>query len=98
MASDEHTLSVFQTRVRQMLLQYQQLKKENEELYAMVDQAERETRGLRAELERKEQEYDTLKMMKMLEVSDTDLDATKNRLARLIRDVNKCITILSEQK
>ena len=98
MASDEHTLSVFQTRVRQMLLHYQQLKKENEELYAMVDQAERETRGLRAELERKEQEYDTLKMMKMLEVSDTDLDATKNRLARLIRDVNKCITILSEQK
>lgn len=98
MASDEHTLSVFQTRVRQMLLQYQQLKKENEELYAMVDQAERETRGLRAELERKEQEYDTLKMMKMLEVSDNDLDATKNRLARLIRDVNKCIAILSEQK
>lgn len=98
MASDEHTLSVFQTRVRQMLLQYQQLKKENEELYAMVDQAERETRGLRAELERKEQEYETLKMMKMLEVSDNDLDATKNRLARLIRDVNKCITILSEQK
>lgn len=98
MASDELTLSVFQTRVRQMLLQYQQLKKENEELYAMVDQAERETRGLRAELERKEQEYDTLKMMKMLEVSDNDLDATKNRLARLIRDVNKCITILSEQK
>lgn len=98
MASDDQTLSVFQTRVRQMLLRYQQLKKENEELYAMVDQAERETRGLRAELERKEQEYDTLKMMKMLEVSDNDLDATKNRLARLIRDVNKCITILSEQK
>ena len=98
MASDDQTLSVFQTRVRQMLLQYQQLKKENEELYAMVDQAERETRGLRAELERKEQEYETLKMMKMLEVSDNDLDATKNRLARLIRDVNKCIAILSEQK
>ena len=98
MASDEQTLSVFQTRVRQMLLRYQQLKKENEELYAMVDQAERETRGLRAELERKEQEYETLKMMKMLEVSDNDLDATKNRLARLIRDVNKCITILSEKK
>ena len=98
MASDDQTLSVFQTRVRQMLLRYQQLKKENEELYAMVDQAERETRGLRAELERKEQEYETLKMMKMLEVSDNDLDATKNRLARLIRDVNKCITLLSEQK
>ena len=37
-------------------------------------------------------------MMKMLEVSDEDIEVTKGRLSRLIRDVNKCITILSEQK
>lgn len=98
MASDEQTLVLFQTRVRQMLLQFKQLKKENEELYAMVDKAENEARELRAELKRKTDEYDTLKMTKMLEVSDADIDASKNRLARLIRDVNKCIAILSEQK
>ncbi len=98
MASDEQTLALFQTRVRQMLLQFKQLKKENEELYAMVDKAENEARELRAELKRKTDEYDTLKMTKMLEVSDADIDASKNRLARLIRDVNKCIAILSEQK
>ena len=98
MASDEQTLALFQTRVRQMLLQFMQLKKENEELYAMVDNAEREARELRAELKRKSEEYDTLKMAKMLEVSDADIDASKNRLARLIRDVNRCIAILSEQK
>ncbi len=98
MASDEQTLALFQTRVRQMLLQFKQLKKENEELYAMVDNAEREARELRAELKRKSEEYDTLKMAKMLEVSDADIDASKNRLARLIRDVNRCIAILSEQK
>lgn len=98
MASDEQTLALFQTRVRQMLLQFKQLKKENEELYAMVDNAEREARELRAELKRKSEEYETLKMAKMLEVSDADIDASKNRLARLIRDVNRCIAILSEQK
>ena len=98
MASDEQTLALFQTRVRQMLLQFKQLKKENEELYAMVDKAENEARELRAELKRKTDEYDTLKMTKMLEVSDADIDASKNRLARLIRGVNKCIAILSEQK
>lgn len=98
MASDEQTLALFQTRVRQMLLQFKQLKKENEELYAMVDKAENEARELRAALKRKTDEYDTLKMTKMLEVSDADIDASKNRLARLIRDVNKCIAILSEQK
>lgn len=97
MASDEQTLALFQTRVRQMLFQFQQLKKENDELYAMVDQNEKDIKDLRDKLEQKCNEYDTLKMMKMLEVSDDDIEVTKARLARLIRDVNKCITILSEQ-
>lgn len=98
MASDEMTLALFQTRVRQMLLKFQQLKKENDELYGMVDRSEKEIERLRGELEQKSKEYDTLKMMKMVEVSDGDIEKTKNRLAKLIRDVNKCIAILSEQK
>ena len=98
MASDEMTLALFQTRVRQMLLKFQQFKKENDELYGMVDRSEKEIERLRGELEQKSKEYDTLKMMKMVEVSDGDIEKTKNRLAKLIRDVNKCIAILSEQK
>ena len=98
MASDEMTLALFQTRVRQMLLKFQQMKKENDELYGMVDRSEKEIERLRDELEQKSKEYDTLKMMKMVEVSDGDIDKTKSRLAKLIRDVNKCIAILSEQE
>lgn len=98
MASDEMTLALFQTRVRQMLLKFQQMKKENDELYGMVDRSEKEIERLRDELEQKSKEYDTLKMMRMVEVSDGDIDKTKSRLAKLIRDVNKCIAILSEQE
>lgn len=98
MASDEQTLALFQTRVRDLLLQFNRLKQENDELYAMVDQSEREISDLRGKLEQKCDEYEALKMMKMLEVSDEDIEVTKGRLSRLIRDVNKCITILSEQK
>ena len=98
MTFDEQTLALFQTRVRQMILQLRQLKKENEELYAMVDSGEREIKELREQLKQKSYEYDTLKMMKMVEVSDCDIDRVKDRLAGLIRDVNRCIAILSEQK
>lgn len=98
MASDEMTLALFQTRVRQMLLKFQQMKKENDELYGMVDRSEKEIERLRDELEQKSKEYDTLKMMRMVEVSDGDIEKTKSRLAKLIRDVNKCIAILSEQE
>jgi hypothetical protein len=34
----------------------------------------------------------------MMEISDGDLQGAKDRLAKLIRDVNKCIAILSDEK
>ena len=33
----------------------------------------------------------------MIEVSDVDVEKAQQRLAKLIRDVNKCITLLSEK-
>ncbi len=98
MTSSEQTLTTFQTRVRQMILRFQELKKENEELYQMVDQNEKDIKNLRDRLEQKSNDYDSLKMAKMMEITNGDLEQAKNRLARLVRDVNKCIAILTEQK
>lgn len=98
MTSNEHTLAVFQTRVRQMILAFQQLKKENEELYTMVDNSEKEMRILRDKLNQQVSDYNSLKMVKMMEITDGDLESAKARLSKLIRDVNKCIAILTEKK
>jgi hypothetical protein len=48
-------------------------------------------------LNQQQTDYDTLKMAKMLEITDGNLQDAKDRLARLIRDVNKCIAILSDE-
>lgn len=98
MTSSEQTLTTFQTRVRQMILRFQELKKENEELYQMVAQNEEDINNLRKKLEQKSNDYDSLKMAKMMEITNGDLEQAKNRLAKLVRDVNKCIAILTEQK
>ena len=42
-------------------------------------------------------DYDSLKMAKMMTISDNDMEATQKRIAKLIRDVNKCITLLGEK-
>lgn len=97
MDSNEKTLNTFATRVRQMILQYAELKKENDELYTLVDQREKEIKQLREELSQAEADYDSLKMAKMLEVTDGDMEGAQKRVAKLIRDVNKCITLLSEK-
>jgi len=97
MDATEHALNQFSTRVRQMLLQYKELKKENAELYAMVDEREEQIKTLNAKLAQAQNDYNSLKMAKMLEVTDGDVESAQKRLQRSIRDVNKCITLLSER-
>ena len=97
MDSNEKTRNTFATRVRQMILQYAELKKENDELYTLVDQREKEIKQLQEELSQAEADYNSLKMAKMLEVTDGDMEGAQKRVAKLIRDVNKCITLLSEK-
>lgn len=96
MDANEKTLNAFTTRVRQMILQYNETKNENAELYAMVDERDSRIKELEAKLEQARRDYEMLKMAKMLEVTDGDMEFVQKRVSRLIRDVNKCITLLSE--
>ena len=97
MDANEKTLTAFTTRVRQMILQYSDLKKENSELYAMVDERDAQIKDLQKKLEQADREYKLLKMAKTLEVTDGDMESAQKRVAKLIRDVNKCITLLSDK-
>lgn len=95
MTENDKILTLFTTRVRQMILQYKDVKKENEELYAMVDARDNEIKKLKMQLEQAQNDYKSLKTARMVEVSDGDIEESKKRIAAMIRDVNKCITLLS---
>ena len=97
MNANEKILNTFATRVRQMLFQYEELKRENDELYTLVDRREQEIKQLQRELDQAHDDYNVLKMAKMLEVTDGDMETAQKRVSKLIRDVNKCITLLSEK-
>ena len=98
MSSNEQIIATFQTRVRDLLLRFQELKKENEDLYAMVEKNEQEIKQLQAKVAQADNDYNTLKMAKMMEITDGDLESAKARVAKLIREVNKCIAILSDEQ
>lgn len=98
MTANEKTLATFETRLRQLILRFQDMKKENDDLCAKVESSKQEIADMRAKLEQKQNDYDSLKMAKMIEITDGNLTDAKDRLSRLIRDVNKCIAILSDEK
>jgi predicted RNase H-like nuclease (RuvC/YqgF family) len=98
MNPSEKTLADFETRVRQMILQFQELKKENGRLQALIGEQATEIEELKAKVNQAVNDYHSLKMARMLTITDGNLDEAKERLARMIRQVNKCITILSDEQ
>ena len=98
MNPSEKTLADFQTRVRQMILQYQQLKKENMQLQQQIGEQATEIEELKARVTQADYDYNSLKMARMFEITDGNLEEAKERLSRMIRQVNKCITILSDEQ
>ena len=62
-----------------------------------MDQREKEIEKLEAQLKQARTDYNSLKMAKMIEISDSDMENAQKRISKLIRDVNKCITLISEK-
>ena len=97
MTPNEKTIATFETRMRQMILRFQELKKENNDLYAQIEEDEKQMETLRQQLDQKQKDYEALKMARMISITDGDLQSAKDRLAKLMREVNKCIGILSDE-
>ena len=85
----------FEAKVRQVLAQFRVLKQENADLYAELEGKEEEIKQLKAELAQSKNDYNNLKLAKMIEISDTDIKESKMKITKLVREINKCINILS---
>ena len=98
MSSNQEAILAFETRVRQMILHFKQLKQENTELRAQIEKGKQEISDLQAKLTQANNDYNSLKMAKMMQITDGDLEGAKARVQKMIRNVNKCIAILSDEK
>lgn len=92
---EEQILRRFETRVRQLMLQHRELRLEYSKLQAVLAEKECALADLQEEYNRLEADYANLKLAKMLEINDTDMKNAKSRLAKLIREVDKCIALLN---
>ena len=97
MTAEDKKVALFTTRVRQLLLQYEQLKERNAQLQEELSKREASISDLESRLGSLQSNYDRLMTAKMLEISEGDMESAKARLSHLIRSVNKCITLLSEK-
>lgn len=97
MDAKTENLNVFTTRVRQLLLSYKALKEENDALRSQVQKREEEIAGLKELANRLQHDYDLLKVARMMQITDGDIEEARRRLNKLIKNVNRSITLLNGQ-
>ena len=94
MNANEKVISLFTTRVRELILRFEEIKKENAELYAVLEEKDKEIQRLNDRLEEFQKENNDLRMAGMLKVTSGNVEDAKKRVAALIKEVDKCITLL----
>lgn len=92
---EEQALHRFETRVRQLILSYRELQTENQQLKKAVSDGKAAMEELRRENKALQADYNNLKLARMIAVNSEDQQAAKNRLAKIIREVDKCIALLN---
>ncbi len=98
MSSAESTIRTFTTKVRFLILQHTEMKKENAELYSMIDERDKQIAELKQQLADSQKKYDSMMSAKILTIADADIEQTRKKINKLIRSVNQCITLLTEQE
>ncbi|MBO5933622.1 MAG: hypothetical protein J6Q19_07885 [Bacteroidaceae bacterium] len=92
---DSKLVEDFESKIRKLMDLYEVLKDKNRELIALLETEKRENEQLRKDLANLTESYQTLKQSKVLEVSGQDIDDTKQRINRLVREIDHCIDLLN---
>lgn len=92
---DKKLLAEFELRMKQLMYLCDTLRLENKSLKEKLSEQETEIVNLTNEVEQWKNKYDNLKFARSLASADEDeANASKKRLSKLVRDVEKCIALL----
>lgn len=99
MTSEESQLvKLLETRVRELILRNQELRSQNAQLWQQVTADDARIQTLEKENKQLAAQYADLKTARMLQLSDNDTRNAKQRMAKLVRDIDKCIAILKAER
>ena len=92
---DKKLLSTFEARLRHLLYEYQQLKQKNEELKEVIRKKDETIEEIQSNYKSLDTKYANLKLAKIISINDSEARDTKQRLSKLVREVDKCIALLN---
>ena len=83
-----------ETRVRQLIMQQDQLQEEQAALRKQLGEKDDEILKLQTQNEELKQQYSHLKMAKYIDMADNDVKDMRGRIRTMVRDIDRCISML----
>lgn len=97
-SEDIKLVKLLETRVRQLILRNKELQQQNAQLWQQVTDDDAQLQALRMENRTLQAQYADLKTARMMQLSDNDTRNAKQRMAKLVREIDKCIAILKAER
>jgi len=92
---DKKLLSILEARVQQLMFLHDELCKQNESLQQRLDTLTQEQEDLKQKYQDLENNYTDLKQARIINIRNADVDETKQRLSKLVREIDKCLNLLN---
>jgi predicted RNase H-like nuclease (RuvC/YqgF family) len=90
-------INEFAVRIRSLIRYTEKLKASNAELSNAISVKDDEIEQLKAKLSEQEEKYNALLTARMLDITDGNIETVRKQVNNLIRNVNQCITLLSDK-
>ena len=94
--NDRTVIANFEEKLHRLVYEYKQNVERNKELTAMVQQKENALKELELRCVALEKNYNNLKQAKILSLNDNAVDETRDRISKLVREINRCIESLKK--
>ncbi len=88
-------LNDLEFRVRQVMYLCDTLREDNAQLIDELDSIRKQLLQKEAQLEAVTKKYDSLKVARTITAASVDVDIAKERLSGLVREVDRCISLLN---
>lgn len=93
---EKNLLVSFKLKVEHVIAKHESLKQEKNQLQEKIGALELTIKQLHQENQLLEQKYENLKLARMLAASDDENKDAKNRIQKLVREIDKCIALLNK--
>ena len=92
---DQYLIDEFKTRLRLFIRRQNGLKDENKQLLDQLKTLQTELDGVRQENEMLVKKMENLKLAKVFSASDDDKQDAKQKINKIVREIDKCIAQLN---